>query len=179
MKYFLIIIVISILFIACSEEKLKPQIDSTIRSEELPDQESNNATITFTEEGVLKAILYADNIKVLVDQNKKLLKNVRIEFFNELEERTSVLTSLYGRIDDDTQDMYAIDSVVAVSDSGTTLLTDELVWKNETKKIKSQKFVRIESPDEILEGYGFESDQDLNNYTIFDITYITTIKEDK
>jgi LPS export ABC transporter protein LptC len=115
----------------------------------------------------------------LGEQNEKLLTNVKIEFFNEFEERTSVLTSLHGKIDDDTQDMYAIDSVVAVSDSGTTLFTDELVWENETKKIKSQKFVRIVSPDEILEGYGFESDQDLENYTIFDITYITTIEEDK
>ena len=75
--------------------------------------------------------------------------------------------------------MYAIDSVVAVSDSGVTLTTDELIWKNKTKKIVSDKFVRIVSDDEILEGYGFESDQDLQNYTIFDITYITTIDENE
>lgn len=179
MRYLISLMFLIISLVGCSEEKLKPQIDTSIRSDELPDQESNNATITFTEEGLIKAILYADNIKVLGDQNKKLLTGVRIEFFNELEERTSVLTSLNGRIDDDTQDMYAIDSVVAVSDSGTTLITDELVWENNTKKVKSQKFVRIVSPDEIIEGYGFESDQDLKNYTIFDITYITTIKEDK
>ena len=179
MKIFILFLALTVVLMSCSEEKLKPQIDSTIRSDELPDQESNNATITFTEEGVLKAILYADNIKVLGEQNEKLLTNVKIEFFNEFEERTSVLTSLHGKIDDDTQDMYAIDSVVAVSDSGTTLFTDELVWENKSKKIKSQKFVRIVSPDEILEGYGFESDQDLENYTIFDITYITTIEEDK
>ena len=29
--------------------------------------------------------------------------------------------------------------------------------------------------DEVIEGYGFESDQNLKNYTIFDITYITTV----
>lgn len=165
------------ILVGCSEEKLKPQIDLTISSEELPDQESNDAVITFTEEGKLKAILYSDNIKVLGGKNEKLLENMRIEFFDENEIRTSVLTSLFGKIDDSTQDMFARDSVVAVSDSGVTLTTDELIWQNKSKKIVTDKFVRIVSDKEIIEGYGFESDQNLRNYTIFNITYITDVKE--
>ena len=168
---------IVLLHYGCSSEKLKPQIDTTIKSEELPDQESTNATITFTEEGKLKAILFADNIKVIGEKNEKLLENLKIDFYDEKEKRTSVLTSLFGKIDDDTQDMYAIDSVIAVSDSGVTLTTDELIWKNKTRKIVSDKFVRIVSEKEIIEGYGFESDQDLQNYTIFDITYNTSIED--
>lgn len=172
-----LVIFCTVLLFGCKEEKLKPKIDITIASEELPDQESKNAKITFTEEGKLRAILYSDNIKVLGDKDEKLLTNMKIEFFDEEELRTSVLTSLSGKIDDKTQDMYAIDSVVAVSDSGVTLTTDELIWKNKTKKITSDKFVRIVSEDEIIEGYGFESDQDLTNYTIFNITYITSTEE--
>ena len=179
MKFFLTYLFLISIFNSCSEKKLKPQIDTSINSEELPDQESNNAIISFTEEGYLKAILYADNIKVLGEENEKLLENVKIDFYDDDEKKTSSLTSLFGKIDDDTQDMYAIDSVVAVSDSGVTLTTDELIWKNKTKKIVSDKFVRIVSVDEIIEGYGFESDQDLQNYTIFDITYITSIDEKK
>lgn len=163
--------------LGCSEEKLKPQIDLTISSEELPDQESNDAVITFTEEGKLKAILYSDNIKVLGGKNEKLLENMKIEFFDENEIKTSELTSLFGKIDDTTQDMFARDSVVAVSDSGVTLTTDELIWLNKSKKIVTDKFVRIVSEKEIIEGYGFESDQNLRNYTIFNITYITDVKE--
>jgi LPS export ABC transporter protein LptC len=171
---------ITILFFSvysCSEEKLKPQIDATINSEELPDQESKQAVITFTEEGKLKAILYSDNIKVLGDKSEKLLENIKIEFFDETEKQTSTLTALHGKIDDETQDMYAIDSVVAVSDSGVTLTTNELIWKNKTKKISTDKFVRIVNKEEIIEGYGFESDQNLHNYTIFNITYITTVED--
>ena len=178
----LIFLSISIMFLClygCSEEKLKPQIDASINSEELPDQESKNAVITFTEEGVLKAILYSDNIKVLGEKNEKLIENLKIEFYDDNEIRTSILTSLFGKIDDITQDMYAIDSVVAVSDSGVTLTTDELIWKNKSKKIVTDKFVRIVSDEEIIEGYGFESDQNLRNYTIFNITYITDVKEDQ
>lgn len=167
-------IILSLIIISCSETKLKPQTDSSINSEDIPDQESRNATITFTEEGKLKAILYAEVIRVLGDKNQKDLENVKIDFYNEQELQTSSLTSRKGRIDDNTQDMFAIDSVIAVSDSGVTLTTDELIWKNKTRKIITDKFVRIVSDKEIIEGYGFESDQNLQNYTIFDITYVTT-----
>lgn len=173
-------IFIAILFLgiySCSEKKLKPQIDESINSEEIPDQESKKAVITFTEEGKLKAILYSDNIKILGEKSEKLLENLKIEFFDEEENQTSTLTSLHGKIDDETQDMYAIDSVVAVSDSGVTLTTDELIWKNKTKKISTDKFVRIVNKEEIIEGYGFESDQNLQNYTIFNITYITEVED--
>lgn len=163
-----------LIFSACGETKLNPQIDNSLSSDQIPDQESRNATITFTEDGKLKAILYSDVIKVLGDKNEKELEKVKINFYNEQEVQTSSLTSLRGRIDDRTQDMFAIDSVVAVSDSGVTLTTDELIWKNKTKKIVTDKFVRIVSDKEIIEGYGFESDQNLQNYTIFDITYVTS-----
>ena len=177
-RYLIYFFLATLFFTHCSEKKLKPQIDETITSEELPDQESKNAKITFTEEGKLKAILFADNIKVIGNKNEKLLENVRIEFYNEEEIQTSTLTSLEGKIDDLTQDMYAIKDVVAVSDSGVTLTTDELIWKNKTKKIVTDKFVRIVSDEEIIEGYGFESDQNLTNYTIFNITYITTVENE-
>ncbi|MCB9247970.1 MAG: LPS export ABC transporter periplasmic protein LptC [Ignavibacteriales bacterium] len=167
-------IILTLIIISCSETKLKPQTDSSINSEDIPDQESRNATITFTEEGKLKAILYAEVIRVLGDKNQKDLENVKIDFYNEQELQTSSLTSRKGRIDDNTQDMFAIDSVIAVSDSGVTLTTDELIWKNKTRKIITDKFVRIVSDKEIIEGYGFESDQNLQNYTIFDITYVTS-----
>jgi LPS export ABC transporter protein LptC len=104
---------------------------------------------------------------------------MRIEFFDEYEKRTSELRSLMGKIDDATQDMYAIDSVIAVSDSGIILTTDELIWKNKAKKIVTDKFVRIVSENEIIEGYGFESDQNLRNYTIFNITYTTTLEDNE
>jgi len=172
-------IILLTLFYACNEKKLKPQIDNSVSSEDLPDQQSKNATITFTENGKIKAILYSDEIRVLGDKNEKQLDGVMIEFFNDDEVKTSTLTSKKGKIDERTQDMYAIDSVVAVSDSGVTLTTDELIWKNKTQKIVTDKFVKIISQDEIIEGYGFESDQNLQNYTIFDITYVTSLEESK
>jgi len=41
----------------------------------------------------------------------------------------------------------------------------------------TDKFVKIVSSKEIIEGYGFESDQNLRNYTIFNITYVTNVDQ--
>ena len=167
---------ILLLTVSCRQSKIEPKV-ALINSKKIPDQESFDTQIIFTEEGKLKAKLFADTIKVFNEKREKDLSKIHINFFNNAGEKTSSITADKGRIDDRTQDMYAIGNVVAVSDSGITLTTDELVWKNKTKKITTDKFVKIKSNKEIIEGYGFESDQDLNNYTIFNITYITTLEK--
>jgi len=53
------------------------------------------------------------------------------------------LTANKGKADDVTNDLYAIDSVVTVNDSGVTLKTQELMWKNKERKIVTNKFVTI------------------------------------
>ena len=53
--------------------------------------------------------------------NETLLdSNIHIDFFNANEVKTTTLTSLKGSLNGKTNDLYAIDSVVAVSDSGVT-----------------------------------------------------------
>jgi LPS export ABC transporter protein LptC len=170
----LLAVLFFVLLISCNETKVEPKV-ALISSEDLPDQESHDAKIIFTEEGQLKAILHADTIKVFSEKREKDLSVVHIDFY-EGKKKTSSITSKKGKIDDRTQDMYAIGNVVAVSDSGITLTTDELVWKKRKKKIVTDKFVKIKSDKEIIEGYGFESDQDMKNYTIFNITYVTTLE---
>lgn len=178
MKKNMIIILIGLALTFCGEEKFKPQIDASLSAEQIPVQESWDTKIVFTEDGKTKAVLYSDHIRAYEDRNVKILEGVKIDFYNEEGNVSSTLTSKRGRINDLTNDMYAIDSVVAVSDSGVVLRTDELMWRNKEKKIKTDKFVTIIDGDEKIEGYGFESDQNLRNYTIYNITYITTLKEE-
>jgi LPS export ABC transporter protein LptC len=99
--------------------------------------------------------------------------SVKVEFYNDHDTISTVLTSKRGRVDDISRNLYAIDSVVAVSDSGVTLLTEQLMWRNDDKKIISEKFVTILTSTERIEGFGFESDQSLNNYVIHDVTYVS------
>ena len=164
--------------INCTGKDVKPKVDSSFIVEELPAQESWNSTIFFTDSGKTQAILYAGHLQVFSNRKETILKDgVKVEFFNSLEQKTTTLTSKRGRVDEKTNDFFAIDSVVAVNDSGIVVSTDELQWRNNDKKIISDKFVTIDSPDEHIEGYGFESDQHLRNYVIYNITYITKAKK--
>ncbi|MBN8571587.1 MAG: LPS export ABC transporter periplasmic protein LptC [Ignavibacteria bacterium] len=45
-----------------------------------------------------------------------------------------------------------------------------MLWKNKTQKVYSDVFVRITTPKEIIEGVGFESDQNLTNYKIYQVS---------
>jgi LPS export ABC transporter protein LptC len=161
----------------CSGDRVKPAVDNSIKVAELPAQESWNSIITFSDSGKVKAIMEAGHLRVFEESKETLLdENIKIDFYDEYEIKTTTLTSLRGRVDDRTNNLWAIDSVIAASDS-VTLITDELMWRNEDKKIVSDKFVRIITPKEKIEGYGFESDQSLRNYVIYRITFITSNDE--
>jgi LPS export ABC transporter protein LptC len=174
----LLIISVSALNIISCTEDIEKDVVLTLEDEDSPVQESWNAEIQFTERGILKAVLYAEHIRIYDDPKQKLIDTMLVNFLNEDGEITSSLSSKRGRIDDETEDMYAIDSVVVINDSsGTKLETEELMWRKADEKIVTDKFVTITSEDEITEGYGLESDQNFENYTIFDVTYRTFRKD--
>lgn len=170
---FYVFFLLPLIFQACSDEKLKPQIANATKSKDLPSQESWNSKVLFTEEGKLKAILFSDHIMMYTEKSETLLEGVKIDFYDEQEINTSSLTSKRGRVDDVTRNMYAIDSVVAVNDSGVVLRTERLMWRNKDRKIVTEDFVTIETQTDKIQGYGFESDQSLDEYVIYKITYVT------
>lgn len=169
--FFILIIAVT----GCREKNLKPAVSIETEDGRIPVQESWDSEIIFSGNGNKQAVLYADHIIMYEDDEEKAkhLENVKINFYDEEGNISSVLTSKRGKVDDETNNMFAMDSVVAVSDSGVVLETDELLYRNKDQKIVSDRFVTITSDEEIIEGYGFESDQNLENYTIFNITYYT------
>jgi LPS export ABC transporter protein LptC len=160
----------------CQSERMKPKVDPYLKVEELPDQESHHSRVFFSDSGKTTAVLTAGRIKVFYNKQLTLIdSNMQIDFYNPAQIITSKLTSEKGRVNDLTKDLFAINNVIAENDSGVVLKTEELMWRNSDRKIISDKFVTITSPSEKIEGYGFESDQGLNNYTIFNITYVTRL----
>jgi LPS export ABC transporter protein LptC len=173
MKFFVLILSILFLFPFCSSKRVKPSVDGKLSVEELPSQESWNSIITFSDSGKISAILYAGHLRKYDDKKETFLdQNIKVDFYDQNEVQTTTLTSVKGRVDETTNNLYAMDSVVVSSDS-VTIKTDEMMWRNKDRKIVSDKFVTVISPQEEIQGYGFESDQNLNNYVIYNITYVT------
>ncbi len=170
--YFFLILLLTAY--GCNNPKIKPIIDTSLEVKNLPAQESWDSKVIFSDSGVTKAILYAGHMRIFEKEQETLLDdNIKVVFYNPDFKITSVITAKRGKVDDITKDLYAIDSVVAVSDSGTVVTTDELIFRDRDKKIVSDKFVTIVSSTETIKGYGFESDQSLMNYVVYNITYIS------
>lgn len=173
MRIILFFLLSIILLQFCSSKRVKPIVDFNIKTEELPSQESWNSTVTFSDSGKIKAILWAGHLRKYDEKRETLIdENLKVDFYNDDQIKTTTLTSKKGRVEEVTNDLYAIDSVVVFSDS-VTIKTQEMKWKNKDRKIVSDKFVTVISPKEKIEGYGFESDQSLKNYVIYNITYVT------
>lgn len=173
MKYLLLVISITFLFQFCSTKRVKPSVDTNLNIEEMPSQESWNSVVTFTDSGKTKAVLWAGHLRKYNEKRETLLdQNIKVDFYDQKEIHTTTLTSKNGRVDESTNNLFAKDSVVVFSDS-VTIKTEEMMWRNKDRKIVSDKYVKVISPKEIIEGYGFESDQSLKNYIIYNITYAT------
>ena len=80
-----------------------------------------------------------------------------------------------------------------ISDSGITrykIITEEweiydkknppywaFFWDEKQERVYSDKFIRIEQEDKIITGYGFESNQQMTEYQIYNNTGIFTVED--
>ncbi len=173
MRTCIIVCCLAVAAVACEREQKGRFI--TVNPANLPAHVVDDPVIHFLDSNHTKAILRAKKARVLEDRMQTTLDDsVLVEFFSRVSgSRISVLTADSAVVDDRTKDMTARGHVKVVADSsGTTLATSLLMWSNAEQKLHSTEFVRIESPTEILEGYGFESDQNLKNYKIYKVSGI-------
>jgi LPS export ABC transporter protein LptC len=70
----------------------------------------------------------------------------------------------------------ALGNVEIVNLKGDKFLTSLLYWDEDKKRIYSDRYIRIEQPDRVIEGIGFESNQEMTAYEIKDMSgnfYVT------
>jgi LPS export ABC transporter protein LptC len=150
---------------------VKPTVLPEIDSGTLPHQESWNSTVTVSDSGIVKAVIKAGYIRVYEEPRRTFLSDgVTVDFYDE-GQKTSVLTSSEAKVNDATNDLEAWGNVVVVSQSdGTVLRTERLFFDHRRQLIHTPEFVRIVSPNEKIQGTGFEAEQNLANYRIFKVS---------
>lgn len=134
---------------------------------------STRPVVQFMDSSFMRAKLTAgwarmyDRIK-----RKHLGGGLNVEFYGRPSGLlASVLTADSAVIEDDTKNMTARGNVVVTSERTlTTVKTSTLIWDNARNILRSDEFVDITSPTERLQGYGFESDPNLQHYTIYKVT---------
>lgn len=153
---------------SCEEEEVLPKTLADAITKEDPTQTSWNARLSFSSDGVVRAVLSARRVRIYESERKTILDStIQVDFFGTDSKHTSVLNSSWARINDASKDMTAYDSVTVLSDNGVLVETDSLVWDNQARTVRSDAFVRItEKNGRVTTGMGFVSDQNLVNYRI-------------
>ncbi len=164
MSRLLLILIITLALIACSDVS---ETNETA-DRRYPDQEIWNSAITLTKEGKKRAVVHSAHLTKYNDRNYVTMdRDVVVDFFDIEEGHRSRLTAQEAVVDEGTNDLTARKNVIVVSDSGLTLLTEELRWEHRRERILSEVFVTFISRGDTLTGYGFESDSDLKNWVIY------------
>jgi LPS export ABC transporter protein LptC len=133
---------------------------------DVPDQVMENTTITFTEQGVKSAVVYAKYLAVYEKQDLKKTKGVRIDFYDQEGNHTSVLVADSGVIQEKRQNLEASGNVVVTTEDGIKLETQSLRWDPQKRKIVTDDFVKITKKKDVVTGYGLEADEELKHFVI-------------
>lgn len=74
--------------------------------------------------------------------------------------------------------LWRLDGYVHIrNQAGQEFLTNQLYWDQRQRKIYSDSFIHILRDDKIIEGYGFESDEQMNHYSIRQVQGIFPVSQ--
>ena len=89
----------------------------------------------------------------------------------------SKMQANYGISYEKKEEVMVRDDVVLINIKGEKLNSEELWWNRQTKKITSDKFVKVTTLEEEIIGYGFDANEDFSEYTVRNVKMITTIDD--
>ncbi|MGV3529980.1 MAG: LPS export ABC transporter periplasmic protein LptC [Flavisolibacter sp.] len=96
-------------------------------------------------------------------------KTLHVDFFDSSGRVESQLRSLYGKYFETRNKVYLRDSVLVFNNKGDSLKSPDLWWDQNTGKFYTDKEVWLRTKDFVIyRGKGFEADQDLSGWAIFE-----------
>ena len=156
------VVLIMLLTFACGRD----ESNAPALPVDVPDQIMENSTITFSEEGIRSATIFAEYVEVYEKLDLKKAKKVHVDFYDKDGNHTSVLVADSGVIKEGKRKFEALGNVVVISDEGIKLETQSLRWDPESAKIVTDDFVTITKDKDVITGYGLEADQELKHFVI-------------
>jgi LPS export ABC transporter protein LptC len=146
----------------------------------LPVETSRDINIIYSDSARVKAQLSSPLLKFYKVANPyhEMPSGLKVDFYGEDLKIESTLTAKSGRKFQNQGIIEVKDSVVVINEKGERLNTERLIWNEKTRKIYTDKFVKITTPNEVIYGEGMEANQNFTNYKIFKIKGIINVKDD-
>ena len=162
-NYTLPLFALLLVFAACQKQENK-----TFEKYTGPLLVGHDIFTNYTDSGKVKMQMWAPEQQELENGDRVFPKGITIHFF-EKEKVSSILTAKHATFSKVTG-IYTVRNNVEIksNDKKKKLNTEELKWypKEHKVRIENDKFVRIQTPTEVLTGMGLDATEDFKYYKI-------------
>jgi LPS export ABC transporter protein LptC len=111
-------------------------------------------------------------------QYSEFREGIKVDVFNGKPNPEAKVTAKYGKCT--RNNLWELrDSVVVINEKNEKLETELLFWNQEKDHIYTDRFVKITSEDEVVQGIGFESDSHLQSRKMKKVTAEITMQNEK
>jgi len=174
-----IIAICAIMLFSC-----KNDIKNVIKISEidkLPELSGKDIYFTQSEYGKLSMQVYTPTLQKFTkgDQQKTVFPDgIKVIHFSEYPDTLSLIYADYAILYEKEEYWEAKGNVIAKNTKGEVLNTEYLIWDQNKKEIYSDKRVQITTPNDIIVGQGFHSDEHFDTWEIDEVTGIFTFDDD-
>lgn len=174
--------VVMLLSFSSCDGKAKAIGDAITERDSLPMMQTMGVTTLISDSGVTR---YRVNTEEwLVFDRKKpsywaFEKGVYVEQFDSIFNIEASIKADTAYYYDKERLWKLIGNVDIQNRKGERFNTELLYWNEATQKVYSDKFIRIEQPDRIITGHGFDSNQQMTVYVIRNIEGIFYVEDDQ
>jgi LPS export ABC transporter protein LptC len=176
------VVLLAILLSACtSKPKKVEQMTIALSREQLPVLTTDCVTTLISDSGITRYKIEAMQWLVYDKTDTPYQEFPQGIYLEQFGEDLSVKASLkadYAHYNENEQVWTLRGSVHALNLEGEQFDTEELKWNQQTHRVFSDSAIHITREKSIIEGVGFESNEQMTKYTILHPTGIFPIKEE-
>ncbi len=147
----------------CQEKQKNVQNDMD-EAIDLSVEVAKDVALIYSDSAVIKVKVTGSRMLTYKDR-KEFPDGLKVEFFSGRNVGSQLTAKFAVQFDHDKKTVLS-DSVVWKSKHGEKLETEELIWNEKTKKISTNRFVKITTLTDVVYGYGFEAEQDFTKWKI-------------
>lgn len=155
--------------------------------EDLPDQETWDVALVLSLDGRRRALVRAPYLARYEHRDSTFARfgpadaadsaRVHVEVFDDAGAPSATVEADRLTYFDAERRFVAEGDVVVQTQTGKTLRSEELTWDEAARRLRTDGFVRITSPDEQIQGYRLDADEDLDTYALARITGQVRVEE--
>jgi LPS export ABC transporter protein LptC len=135
----------------------------------------------YTDSGKIQMILAAplmENYNKSDPEYSEFRSGIKVDFYDGHKESVASVTAKYAKYTENKNLWELQDSVVAINEAGEILETELLYWDQKKALIYTDRFVKITTEDQIIQGYGLESDPRLSKRRIKNLSATIYVKDE-